>query len=87
MSLGPTQAPSPTRPPPPPPTGARGVAYRIVHLPTPNAFLNLGITAFVVFLLARWLTGREYEAYLISTVYSILYLGLLLWATPQVARE
>lgn len=84
MSMGPAQTPAIR---PPPPTGARGVAYRIVHLPTPNAFLNLGITAFVVFLVARWLTGREYEAYLISTVYSIIYLALLLWATPQIVRE
>jgi hypothetical protein len=74
-------------PSPPAPRGARGVAYRIVHLPTPNAFLNLGITAFVVFLVARWLTGREYEAYLASTLYSIIYLGVLLWVTPQIARE
>ncbi|AVK76853.1 hypothetical protein pmac_cds_165 [Pandoravirus macleodensis] len=70
-----------------PASGARRVAYRFTRLPTRNAFLNLGITAFVVFLVAKWLSGREYEAYLVSTIYSILYLGVLLWASPQVTRE
>nr|UDO47871.1 hypothetical protein [Pandoravirus massiliensis] len=71
----------------PPSSGLRRVAYQFTRLPTRNAFLNLGITAFVVFLVAKWLSGREYEAYLISTIYSILYLGILLWASPQVTRE
>ncbi len=87
----PVVPPSPSLPPRPvpmlPPPGFKGLVYRATRLPTSNPFLNLGLTAFVVFLVVKAIAGREYEAYLVSTAYSIAYLAALLWARPLVARE
>lgn len=64
----------------------KDIAFWFVRVPTPNPFINVAVMSWVVFFIIKGLTGRNYDAYVASTVFSTLFLVALLWASPRTAN-
>ena len=58
----------------------------LLVLPTPDAFINLGILSFVTYFLVEALMCSQYWAYVVSIAFCIIYLGLILVVKPRLAR-
>lgn len=67
--------------------GVQEVIRKVLRFPTPNAILNLGITATVVYILAYLFLKKEYESYWITIIYTAIYLVLIALFLPKLVSS